>query len=101
MTIPASTSRSPTASSSATAAHPSAGWRARRSTAPTRRGPGCADVPPNVTFLDIADAVCDPTTCPGELGNVLVYLDDDHLTATYAASMAPLLENQVTAAIGP
>ena len=59
-----------------------------------------ADVPPNVTFLDIADAVCDPTTCPGEVGNVLVYLDDNHLTATYATSMAPLLEIEVLAALG-
>jgi peptidoglycan/LPS O-acetylase OafA/YrhL len=59
-----------------------------------------ADVPANVTFLDIADAVCDPTTCPGELGNVLVYLDDNHLTATYAMSIAPLMEDRVVAAVG-
>ncbi len=59
-----------------------------------------ADVPPNVTFLDIADAVCDATTCPGEVGNVLVYLDDNHLTATYATSMATLLETEVLAAVG-
>jgi peptidoglycan/LPS O-acetylase OafA/YrhL len=58
------------------------------------------DVPPNVTFLDIADAVCDATTCPGEIGNVLVYLDDNHLTATYATSMATLLETEVVAAVG-
>ncbi len=61
---------------------------------------GVADIPPNVTFLDIADAVCDPTTCPVELGNVLVYLDDNHLSATYATSMAPLLESRVVAALG-
>jgi hypothetical protein len=57
------------------------------------------DVPANVTFLDIADAVCDPTTCSGEIGNVLVYLDDNHLTATYATSMAALLEGKVFAAL--
>jgi peptidoglycan/LPS O-acetylase OafA/YrhL len=59
-----------------------------------------ADVPPNVTFLDIADAVCDPTTCSGEVGNVLVYLDDNHLTASYATSMSALLESEVLAALG-
>ncbi len=32
--------------------------------------------------------------------NVLVYLDDNHLTATYAASMAPLIEAQVHAGLG-
>ncbi len=58
------------------------------------------DVPPNVAFLDIADAVCDSATCPGEIGNVLVYLDDNHLTATYAASMSELLESRVLAALG-
>jgi hypothetical protein len=30
----------------------------------------------------------------------MVYLDDNHLTATYAASMAELLEPELIAAIG-
>ncbi|MHA6780555.1 acyltransferase family protein [Pseudonocardia saturnea] len=59
-----------------------------------------ADVPPNVSFLDIADAVCDDALCPAERGNVLVYMDDNHLTATYGASMAPVLEEQVRGALG-
>ncbi|TCK26415.1 acyltransferase family protein [Pseudonocardia endophytica] len=49
------------------------------------------DVPPNVSFLDVADLVCDPQHCPSEVGNVLVYLDDNHLTATYAATLAPAM----------
>jgi peptidoglycan/LPS O-acetylase OafA/YrhL len=57
------------------------------------------DLPPTVTFLDIADAVCDPGFCPAEIGNVLVYMDDNHLTASYATSMAPLVEDQVVAAL--
>ncbi len=57
-----------------------------------------ADIPPNVSFLDIADAVCTAEFCPA-FGNVLVYLDDNHLTATYAASMAELLEEDVLTAI--
>jgi hypothetical protein len=58
------------------------------------------DVPPNVSFLDIADAVCDARHCPAVVGNVLVYLDDNHLTAGYPTSMAGLLQDQVENALG-
>jgi hypothetical protein len=34
------------------------------------------------------------------VGNVLVYLDDNHVTASYAASMADLVEGDVRAALG-
>jgi hypothetical protein len=58
------------------------------------------DVPPNVRFLDLADRVCGPAFCPAVLGNVLVYLDDNHLTASYATSMADLIEGDVRGALG-
>ena len=58
------------------------------------------DVPLNVRFLDIADRVCGPAFCPAVIGNVLVYLDDNHLTASYSTSMAPLVEGDVLAALG-
>ena len=58
------------------------------------------DVPPNVRFLDVADRVCGPAFCPAVIGNVLVYLDDNHLTASYSTSMAPLVEGDVLAALG-
>jgi peptidoglycan/LPS O-acetylase OafA/YrhL len=58
------------------------------------------DVPPNVRFLDIANRVCGPDFCPAVLGNVLVYLDDNHLTASYATSMADLVEGDVRSALG-
>ena len=64
----------------------------------SRRWP--RNVPPNVRFLDIADRVCGPDRCPAVIGNVLVYLDDNHLTASYSASMAPLIEGDVLAALG-
>ncbi|MGE3286217.1 MAG: acyltransferase family protein [Pseudonocardia sp.] len=57
-------------------------------------------IPANVRFLDIADTVCDGAFCPAEIGNVLVYMDDNHLSATYAATMADLIEEAVAAAIG-
>lgn len=58
------------------------------------------DVPENVTFLDLADALCDDVLCPAERGNVLVYMDDNHLTATYSTSMAPLLEDRIRGSLG-
>ncbi|GAA5129596.1 acyltransferase family protein [Pseudonocardia adelaidensis] len=58
------------------------------------------DVPSNVTFLDLADYVCDDTRCPAVIGNVLVYLDDNHLTASYATTLAPVIEDQVVSAVG-
>jgi SGNH domain-containing protein len=58
------------------------------------------DIPQNVAFVDTADALCDPDHCPAVVGNVLVYLDDNHLTATYAASMADLIADQVHAGLG-
>lgn len=57
------------------------------------------DVPPNVTFIDLADQICDEERCPAVIGNVLVYLDDNHLTASYATTIAPLIEDQVLAAL--
>jgi hypothetical protein len=57
-------------------------------------------LPGNVRFLDLADRVCGPAFCPAVVGNVLVYLDDNHLTASYARSMAPLVEPDVLAALG-
>jgi hypothetical protein len=58
------------------------------------------DVPSNVRFLDIADRVCGPDLCPAVIGNVLVYLDDNHLTASYATSVADLIEGDVRSALG-
>ncbi|NMH97101.1 acyltransferase family protein [Pseudonocardia acidicola] len=58
------------------------------------------DVPPNVSFLDFTDYLCDDRFCPAEIGNVLVYMDFNHLTATYLTSMAPFVEQELNAALG-
>lgn len=50
------------------------------------------DTPTSVTVLDLADLVCEPAVCPPEIGRVTVYLDERHLTATFAASLAPVVE---------
>ena len=38
--------------------------------------------------IDLTDSLCSGTTCPAVIGRYLVYRDDSHLTATYAASIA-------------
>ena len=58
------------------------------------------DLPPNVSFIDTAPAICDPELCPAEVGNVLVYMDDNHLTATYAETMAPLFADHFENRLG-
>lgn len=49
----------------------------------------------DVTDIDITDAVCDDTRCPGVVGNVLVYRDAQHLTNLYAAMLAPEIYRQM------
>lgn len=58
------------------------------------------NVPSNVRFLDLTDAICDAEHCPAEIGNVLVYLDDNHLSTTYLETMAPLAEEGLREAMG-
>jgi peptidoglycan/LPS O-acetylase OafA/YrhL len=68
--------------------------------APTPPWADLPDVPANVAFVDIADAVCDPERCPPVIGNVLVYMDDNHLTATYSTSMSDLLASRIEEGLG-
>jgi hypothetical protein len=55
------------------------------------------DVPSNVSFLDLSNEICTPATCPPEIGNVLVYLDDNHLSASYSRTMSPAVGTQLPA----
>jgi hypothetical protein len=38
--------------------------------------------------------------CPPVIGNVLVYMDDNHLTATYLATMSSVLADAIDRALG-
>lgn len=58
------------------------------------------EVPPNVRFVDFGDLMCTDDRCPAEVGNVLVYMDDNHLSATFTASMAPMVEQALDAELG-
>ena len=53
---------------------------------------------PGLKPLDMSDAVCRPDICPAVEGNVLVYHDAHHLSATYMRTMTNELGRQVGAA---
>jgi SGNH domain-containing protein len=46
---------------------------------------------PATRMLDLTSGVCPVKHCPVVIGNVLIYRDNHHLTATYARSLAPFL----------
>ncbi len=55
---------------------------------------------PNLEPLDMSDAVCRPDFCRAVEGNVLVYRDSHHFTATYMRTMIPELGRQMGRATG-
>ncbi|WP_282780580.1 acyltransferase family protein [Nocardia sp. CC201C] len=55
---------------------------------------------PNVFPLDLSDAVCRPDVCSVIEGNILVYHDEHHLTASYSRSLAPELGRQLQPLLG-
>ncbi|MFI5715791.1 acyltransferase family protein [Nocardia sp. NPDC051750] len=55
---------------------------------------------PNMKLLDLTDSVCGPDVCRVVEGNVLVYHDEHHLSASYARTLAPELERQIGTATG-
>lgn len=59
-----------------------------------------ADKAPNVLTLDLTDLICRAEDCPGVVGNTFVYLDDNHLSRTYSASMAPMVKDRLLSATG-
>jgi peptidoglycan/LPS O-acetylase OafA/YrhL len=44
-----------------------------------------------VTTVDLVEHICDDDVCPAVTGGVIVYADFNHLSATYAATLAPYL----------
>jgi peptidoglycan/LPS O-acetylase OafA/YrhL len=51
--------------------------------------------------VDMTDLFCDAERCLWQIGGLAVYTDDNHLTRSFAASLAPpLAERLVTAGVG-
>lgn len=46
----------------------------------------------DATVIDLSDAICPGDPCQAVVGEFIVHRDDHHLTATFAASLAGLLE---------
>jgi hypothetical protein len=54
---------------------------------------------PGSRLIDLSDLYCDAATCPTVIGSVIVYRDDNHLTATFARTLAPALMNELRHAL--
>jgi len=48
-----------------------------------------------VEFVDLNDAICPTLQCSPVIGNVLVYRQGSHLTATYAETLRPIIEQRL------
>ena len=51
--------------------------------------------PPNVTYVDYTDYICSEETCPAVIGNIIGYMDKNHMTATFNETLGPLVRNDV------
>jgi peptidoglycan/LPS O-acetylase OafA/YrhL len=51
-------------------------------------------------LMDLSDFICARGICPGVVGNVYVYKDDNHLTRTYVETMIPMFEQRLLTATG-
>jgi hypothetical protein len=57
-------------------------------------------VPRNVHPLDLTDLYCEATFCPPVIGNIMVYRDEHHITATYARTMGPFMAQAILRLMG-
>lgn len=55
---------------------------------------------PNTTFLDYTNAMCDATYCPAVVGNIVLWHDFHHLTATFVRSLTPVMDRDLGRATG-
>jgi hypothetical protein len=53
-----------------------------------------------IRFVDMNDQICAATRCGVERGGLVVFTDDNHLTATFSRSLAPVLGARVASALG-
>jgi peptidoglycan/LPS O-acetylase OafA/YrhL len=49
----------------------------------------------NVKIIDMSDAICGMDSCATEQGDLVKYRDTDHLTSTYAESLADALQTRL------
>ncbi len=51
--------------------------------------------PEYVDYVDYTDHVCGPEYCSAVIGNVIAYIDVNHLSATFSASFGPIIQQDV------
>ncbi|MGW9347985.1 acyltransferase family protein [Nocardiopsis flavescens] len=61
---------------------------------------GDGRLPANVSTVDLTGHVCPGDRCDAVIGNVLVYWDHSHMTATYALTLVPAVEEALLEATG-
>ena len=71
----------------------------RAFTARARRAQDVAASGLNVRFIDMADQVCATARCATERGGIVMFTDDNHLTASFARSLGGLLGERLVAAL--
>lgn len=49
---------------------------------------------PGILFFDLTDQICTRTACPPVIGNVNVYMDDNHITESYMKTLTPIYEKR-------
>jgi peptidoglycan/LPS O-acetylase OafA/YrhL len=54
-----------------------------------------ADGLANIYFLDLSDLICPGSSCPATQHGLLVYRDDNHLTGTFAETLAPTVRTRL------
>jgi hypothetical protein len=59
-----------------------------------------SDRPAGVYFLDTSNYFCDATTCPPVIGNVIVYMDDNHISGTYMKTVTPAMGADIERLLG-
>jgi hypothetical protein len=52
-----------------------------------------------VGLVDMNDAICDMPRCSVERDGIVVFTDDNHLTATFSRSVAPLFAARLDSAL--
>ncbi len=58
-----------------------------------------AEATPRVVLTDMTDFYCDDDRCYSVIGDVVVYADDNHVSRTYASTLAPYLGERIRDAI--
>ncbi|MCC9173125.1 acyltransferase family protein [Arthrobacter sp. zg-Y179] len=52
-----------------------------------------------LVHLDFSDYLCPDGFCPAVIGNVVVYMDHDHLTRTFVETLAPIVDQRLSSAL--